>query len=151
MAWTSPRTFVTGEIVTAAIMNAHVRDNMLALEARGDASQSDVTGSRAIDGTVYQNSGTGIRIVTVNVIMTKTNAAEYSRVTFHCDAATPPTTQIGRLALQPDGSALGGDLITEMAFTFVVLPSYYYKATESHTGTISTLADWFEWALNTGL
>lgn len=29
MAWTAPRTWVTGEQVTAAIMNTHVRDNFL--------------------------------------------------------------------------------------------------------------------------
>jgi hypothetical protein len=34
MAWTSPRTWVAGETVTAALMNTHVRDNMKAL---GDA------------------------------------------------------------------------------------------------------------------
>ena len=28
MAWTTPRTWVSGEIVTAAIMNQHVRDNL---------------------------------------------------------------------------------------------------------------------------
>lgn len=28
MAWTTPRTWVTGEIVTAALMNLHVRDNL---------------------------------------------------------------------------------------------------------------------------
>lgn len=28
MAWTTPRTWVTSEVVTAAEMNAHVRDNM---------------------------------------------------------------------------------------------------------------------------
>lgn len=31
MAWTSPRTWVAGETVTAAIMNTHVRDNLTAL------------------------------------------------------------------------------------------------------------------------
>ncbi len=31
MAWTSPRTWVAGETVTAALMNAHVRDNFKAL------------------------------------------------------------------------------------------------------------------------
>ncbi len=29
MAWTAPRTWVAGENVTAAIMNAHVRDQFL--------------------------------------------------------------------------------------------------------------------------
>ena len=31
MGWTDPRTWVDGETVTAAIMNAHVRDNLNAL------------------------------------------------------------------------------------------------------------------------
>lgn len=31
MAWTTPRTWVTGEVVTATEMNAHVRDNLNAL------------------------------------------------------------------------------------------------------------------------
>ncbi len=29
MAWTAPRTWVTGETVTAALMNAHIKDNLL--------------------------------------------------------------------------------------------------------------------------
>jgi len=29
MAWTAPRTWVTAEVVTAALMNTHVRDNLL--------------------------------------------------------------------------------------------------------------------------
>jgi hypothetical protein len=31
MAWTTARTWVTGEVVTAAVMNTHVRDNLNAL------------------------------------------------------------------------------------------------------------------------
>jgi hypothetical protein len=33
MAWTTPRTWVTSELVTAAVMNAHVRDNLVYLKA----------------------------------------------------------------------------------------------------------------------
>ena len=29
MAWTPPRTFVTGEVLTASALNTHVRDNLL--------------------------------------------------------------------------------------------------------------------------
>ena len=29
MAWTAPRTWVTSEVVTAAILNTHIRDNLL--------------------------------------------------------------------------------------------------------------------------
>ena len=31
MAWTAPRTWVAGEVPTASIMNAHLRDNELVL------------------------------------------------------------------------------------------------------------------------
>jgi hypothetical protein len=34
MAWTTPRTWVDGENVTAAIMNAHIRDNLSDLDTR---------------------------------------------------------------------------------------------------------------------
>ena len=32
MAWTAPRTWVASEVPTAAIMNAHIRDNFLELD-----------------------------------------------------------------------------------------------------------------------
>jgi microcystin-dependent protein len=35
MTWTTPRTWVTGEIVTSAIMNTHVRDNLQAVAGVG--------------------------------------------------------------------------------------------------------------------
>lgn len=31
MAWTTPRTWVTGELVTAALLNTHLRDNLAAI------------------------------------------------------------------------------------------------------------------------
>lgn len=34
MAWTAPRTWTTGELVTAAMLNAHVRDDLLDADAR---------------------------------------------------------------------------------------------------------------------
>ena len=33
MAWTSPRSWISGEVVTAALMNTHLRDNLLAIGA----------------------------------------------------------------------------------------------------------------------
>jgi hypothetical protein len=35
MAWTSPRTYTAGEIITASILNTHVRDNFLYLKGVG--------------------------------------------------------------------------------------------------------------------
>ena len=31
MVWTAPRTWATGEVVTAALLNTHLRDNLLAI------------------------------------------------------------------------------------------------------------------------
>lgn len=51
MAWTTPRTWTDGELVTASIMNTHVRDNQLAegphLIARKTSNQS-VTSSTTV-------------------------------------------------------------------------------------------------------
>lgn len=112
-----------------------------------NASQTDATGSRAINGTAYQNS-TKIRIVTIQCSFVVTNAAEHQTLTICCDANATPTTQIGQLGLTAGSSALGDDLTSRQAITFVVPPSYYYKATDTHTTSPAiTLADWFEWDL----
>jgi hypothetical protein len=44
MAWTTPRTWVAGELVTAAMMNTHVRDNETELRAGGLAIASQAAG-----------------------------------------------------------------------------------------------------------
>ncbi len=36
MAWTAPRTWVAGEVVTAALLNTHVRDNLQVLNPDDD-------------------------------------------------------------------------------------------------------------------
>lgn len=46
MSWTAPRTFVTGEVETAAIFNAHLRDNLNFLKS-GVALSAEVTTSSA--------------------------------------------------------------------------------------------------------
>lgn len=43
MSWTAPRTWVTGEVVTSTIMNAHVRDNLLEVPARIEGSLNVTT------------------------------------------------------------------------------------------------------------
>jgi hypothetical protein len=46
MGWTNPRTFVTGEVETAAIFNAHLRDNLNFLKS-GVALSNEITSSSA--------------------------------------------------------------------------------------------------------
>lgn len=57
MAWTTPRTWVAGETVTAAIMNTHVRDNLTAAATTYVGSNSSATGvTLATAGTLVASS-----------------------------------------------------------------------------------------------
>jgi len=55
MAWTAPRTWTVGEVVTAAIMNTHVRDNQLAIDAMFGIATAPATGRVPVgDATDFQ-------------------------------------------------------------------------------------------------
>ena len=65
MAYTSPRTWVTGEVVTAALMNAHIRDNLLALATTAglllhEAGGMELDISGVADGGVMRGTGAGV-------------------------------------------------------------------------------------------
>lgn len=51
MSWTTPRTWTTGELVTAAIMNAHVRDNQTTLNPAGVSFMIDGGGAAITTGS----------------------------------------------------------------------------------------------------
>tara|TARA_R110000824_G_scaffold3602_1_gene17057 strand:- start:481 stop:1323 length:843 start_codon:yes stop_codon:yes gene_type:complete len=55
MAWTTPRTWVSGELVTAALFNTHLRDNLNALDGGRLAIASQAAGD-----VVYASSSTAI-------------------------------------------------------------------------------------------
>ncbi len=62
MTWTAPRTWVTAETVTAAIMNAHVRDNLLETSAAtvtvaGDIPYADAANSMGSKVAIGATSG----------------------------------------------------------------------------------------------
>ena len=143
MAWTAPRTWVVGELVTAAIMNTHIRDNLSYITTW---SQHDVTGTRAVDGTVYQNTTDWIMVVTIAAKFVTDVGS--STLVFVCDAGAAPATDIGSLRLSGAAGTLGDDIEVTMSHTFVVLPNYYYKATATGAGggTSPTLDEWFEWS-----
>ena len=54
MAWTAPRTWVSSELVTAALMNTHVRDNDTALRAGGIAIASQAANDLIIAASATQ-------------------------------------------------------------------------------------------------
>jgi hypothetical protein len=60
MAWTSPRTWVAGELVTAAIMNTYIKDNQNAIVATTGAFVNAVVGPHAIGGTTNNYTRLGL-------------------------------------------------------------------------------------------
>lgn len=52
MAWTSPRTWVAGETVTAALLNIHLRDNLKAVGDAWTAYTPTTTGITLGNGTL---------------------------------------------------------------------------------------------------
>lgn len=78
MAWTAPRTWVVSEIVTAALMNTHVRDNLAYLKGQaGTVAIEDAitvagtvaastTGGNALSAALSATTG-GLAIVMANV------------------------------------------------------------------------------------
>lgn len=147
MAWTNPRTWNVGELVTKVIMDTFIRDNQLYLTTW---SQNDVTGARDITATVFRNTTDMIMLVTVSATCRVDGdvGAGHSTVSFRCDAATPPVTDIGSIATTINAATTTDyDILNRYSFSFVVLPLYYYKATSTIAGggVAPILVDWFEW------
>lgn len=136
MAWSTPRTWTTGELVTAAMLNQEIRDNSNALNDKlDDVSASEP--SRALD-TVYPNDSGKVRVVTVQILFQM-----YERCEILCDASTPPTTLICKAGIRLENGLSAGNVYIPV--TFIVPPSYYYKVATAY-GT-PTLEDWHEWDL----
>lgn len=56
MAWTSPRTYTTGELITAAILNTHVRDNFNVVNPTAAQFLVDGGGAAIAAGSVFDFS-----------------------------------------------------------------------------------------------
>ena len=67
MSWTAPRTWVTGEIVTAAIMNTHIRDNQVDLDRRTSPTEATVNTGQSTSSTSYTDLATAGPAVTVTI------------------------------------------------------------------------------------
>jgi hypothetical protein len=59
MAWTAPRTWVAAEIVTAALMNTHLRDNMLETAPAIVTTAGDIVYADAANSLVRLGVGSG--------------------------------------------------------------------------------------------
>ncbi|MBI2869387.1 MAG: hypothetical protein HYX96_06145 [Chloroflexi bacterium] len=100
--------------------------------------QANVTASRAIDGTVYQNTSGKIIMVAVSMYLNGGDGAGGGSA--YVGAANPPTSIVaGWLDYASASFGVKGTL------TFIVPPSYYYKI-----GTVGspTLGTWTEWSMH---
>lgn len=67
MSWTAPRTWVTGEVVTAALLNTHIRDNQIDLDRRTSPTGAVVATSQTTTATSYSDLATAGPAVTVTI------------------------------------------------------------------------------------
>ena len=58
MSWTAPRTWVTGEVVTAALLNTHVRDNLIDLDRRTSPNEATVNTGQTTSSLSYTDLAT---------------------------------------------------------------------------------------------
>jgi hypothetical protein len=98
MAWSTPRTYVTGELITAAILNTHIRDQLTYLYgARGVA-------------TMHFTSSNVSNVLTIahGLSWTPTFVSSTSRSTFYVVAnGAPDATNVYLQGYQ--SGALNGD------------------------------------------
>jgi len=66
MAWTAPRTWTTGELVTAAIMNTHVRDNLLETASAKVTTAGDIVYATAANALARLGIGAAGQLPFVN-------------------------------------------------------------------------------------
>lgn len=93
----------------------------------------DMTAFRAIDGTVYQNTGATPLFVS---IVLQSSAASLNTGTVYVDSVTPPLIISGQFA--QNATVAGG----RGTISMWVLPNYYYRVVLSNT---LTLISWLEW------
>ncbi len=66
MPWTAPRTWTTGEIVTAAMMNTHVRDNLLETAPAKAVAAGDLFYATGMNAITRLPPGTAWQILRMN-------------------------------------------------------------------------------------
>lgn len=95
MAWTAPRTWVTGETVTAALLNAHVRDNLLETSAATVTTAGDITFADAANS---MGSRVGIGAATTHLV-SDGSAPVWRESATDVDTGTGSTSGTGYLSL----------------------------------------------------
>ena len=99
MAWTTPRTWVASELVTATLLNAHLRDNLNALKNPPATRKTETAGTFTTSSTSFVTVSNGeIELVTTGGHL----------LVFVSGTLTANTTLTGYISLLLDGTTRWG-------------------------------------------
>jgi hypothetical protein len=113
--WTLPRTWATGEIVTAAMLNQYLRDELDYLKARPVARVSD------LDGTVLSTtSATFVDITGATVNITTSGSSRL--LILASGSATFPNANVSYVTALVDGTNQGDSSLGMVSGTFATTP-----------------------------
>ena len=106
MAWTTPRTWVDGELVTAALMNTHLRDNLNAvphiIRKTADESVTSNTTPQDDDHLTFSIAANEVWSVDATLWHSSTSATPNFKCSFAAPAAA--TFMMGTWGLQTTGT-----------------------------------------------
>lgn len=103
MAWTTPRTWTTGELVTASIMNTHVRDNLLYLAGGNRVIVEPAVGSNY---TTTSTSFVDVDAAEWTADITLSNSATAVKVTAQFYGANNTNTNYQYFDIARDGTRI---------------------------------------------
>ena len=117
MAWTTPRTWATGELVTAAILNTYVRDNQNAL----DGGRMSIT-SQAAGDVFYATDGNTVARLAKDAgkyLQSGASAPSWQTISTPTFASLSPLTTRGDLLSSPSGTVTGTRLALGSAGQYI--------------------------------
>jgi len=137
MAWTSPRSWISGEVVTAALLNTHLRDNLLAIGAGAANAWTAYTPTVRANANTVTISGNDSRYGQIGKTVHVTGQVNVtSAAALGVIAVALPVTSRNLDTNRPLGTALFFDA---SASTIQVLTAFYDNTLEirfrSATGT----------------
>lgn len=150
MAWTAPRTWVTGEVVTASQMNTHVRDDMLALGRRAmvppmQRGTADMELWMWAGVVMYSETGPSTTVQVAGIMTAHAcfipRGATVDRLNFEVTTSIAGNARVGLYATKSETNIYPGSLLVDGG-------EFSTSTTGHKTATVSALAnDGLYWAV----
>lgn len=149
MAWTAPRTWIAGELVTASLLNTHLRDNLNALKAP-PTTQVAATGTRTttsggfveVDATAFNLSLTTTGGDVLLVLSAAVLSSAAARVNFDVEVdgtrLSDPSTQ-GAMYLNIAAGQLGSVNLVRLVTGLAAGAHTFDLIWKTNAGTISLI------------